>query len=49
MLFSSRRGSCSILCFKPPENLHLPGTHSLCGSQLITSEIIGNNILDSSD
>jgi hypothetical protein len=48
IFFCGRRGNCPILCLKPLEYLHLPGTHSLCGSQLITSEIIAlpNLLLD---
>ena len=46
--FCDRGGNGPILCLKPLEYLHLPGTHRLRGSQLITSEIIAlpNLLLD---
>ena len=48
MFFCGRRGNCPVFCLKLLEYLHLPGTHSLSGSQLIASEIIAlsNLLLD---
>jgi len=45
---ASGGGDCPIFCLKPLEYLHLTGTHCLCSSELITSEIIAipNLLLD---
>ena len=40
MFFCGKRGNFPIFCLKLLEELHLPGMHSLCGSQLISSEIV---------